>query len=214
MCYHGISLLVKLVLEDRRLLESFFFSQYGPENYVEEDSSRYIRRIDTLPNQAISYIRLRISPVSGNRDNAVQSLTTILLQNRALVLGFEILSSYDPVTDLGNRYGKRDDGTVDDLATVDFIRYWEAGCRFILSALNQMPGFRKNVDVWGIPHLINNAIGSLLRMQNQNCPKCKSPMWILTWPISIQMSAPPSSLPLFPCLCIECGWSSAITTNI
>ena len=142
-------------------------------------------------------------------------ISVILSEKIDLVLGFETISQYDPIEDLGKRYGKRDDGTIDDLATTNFIRYWEAGCRYILSALSQDSGFRKDVDVWGIPHLINNAIGSALRFKDK-CPKCNSPLWLLTDVITLEVtfSSNKISLPLFPICCFNCDWCSVVSSNI
>lgn len=219
-CYHGILFSIKPVVENRDMVDSFFFSQYGPEEYSPEDISRYVRRSRVLdtpggPREKVSYIRLRVCPYSERIDSFNELLAQSLDQNSALVLDYEILKHYDPVADLGNRYGRRNDGTIDYDSTISFVRYWEAGCRYILSGLNQTSGFRQNIDVWGIPHLINNAIGSWLRLSPnaQKCPSCGKSLWIATIPCQLSQALAAKDLPLFPAFCLDCGWAGPFHTN-
>ncbi|MFC1803761.1 hypothetical protein ACFL0D_07335 [Thermoproteota archaeon] len=161
-CYYGILLLLRPVLINRQIIDTFFFSQYGPKDYVPEPDIMYIRRIESTPETQVSYIRIRIHPLEGRREEVILAATMALVE-QPLILDFEVLNEYDTRGDLGYRYGRNDDETIDDEATINFVNYWDAGCRYILSVLNDSD-IKQNVDVWGIPHLINNAVGSSLRL--------------------------------------------------
>ena len=211
-CYYGILSLLRSILTDRQMIDNFFFSQYGPEDYVAEPESLYLKRLQTLPTNKISYIRIRIHPMEGKYTDLIDSVSR-LLNSQTLVWDFEILKEYDIRGDLGNRYGKRDNDTIDDEATINFVKYWNAGCNYILSVLNESNDFRKNVDVWGIPHLINNAVGSLLRLLDK-CPKCNGRIWLTTNPCEIPQEIKTKTVPLFLVICQDCDFFSFVSMNI
>ena len=215
--YYGILLLLKPILTNEQLIDAFFYSQYGPEDYTPEPKKLYIKRVRALPTCKVSYIRIRIHPMEGKHADVIDSVSR-LLTNQILVWDFEILNEYDTRGDLGNRYGRKDDNTIDDEATINFVKYWDAGCRYILSVLNDSNDFRQNVDVWGIPHLINNAVGSSLRLPGK-CQKCKGRLWLMTSPVNVEQeitlkTLPLKILPLFLTICQDCGQTIAITSNI
>ena len=59
-------------------------------------------------------------------------------------------------------YGRDRNGVINQQNTTRFMQYWDAGCRYILSIISESEGWEENVDVWGVPHLINNALGGWL----------------------------------------------------
>ena len=189
-CYYGILSLLRPIFTNRQVIDAFFFSQYGPEDYTPESEMLYLKRVLALPTNKISYIRIRIHPPEGKHADVIDSVSR-LLTNQILVWDFEMLNEYDMRGDLGNRYGRKDDNTIDDEATINFVKYWDAGCRYILSVLNDSNDFMQNVDVWGIPHLINNAVGSYLRLPGK-CKKCKGRLWLMTNPIARARDFPSS----------------------
>lgn len=210
-CYFGILSFLRPILTNKQLIDTFFFSQYGPEDYALEPETIYEKKLQVLPTNKISYIRIRIHPMEEKRIVVIDSVTRSLT-DQALVLGFEILNKYDARGDLGYRYGKRDDDTIDDEATINFIKYWDSGCRYILSVLNDSREFRRNVDVWGIPHLLNNAIGSFLRLPSY-CPRCGGRLWLLTTPIEIS-EVSIKKAPVFPIYCQDCELMMVCPSNI
>ncbi len=211
-CYFGILSSLRLILTNNQLIDAFFFSQYGPEDYAPEPETMYVKKLQVLPTNKVSYIRIRIHPLEENRKFVIDSVTR-LLNNQALAWNFEILNKYDVRGDLGNRYGKRDDDTIDDEATINFVKYWDSGCRYILSVLNDSYEFRRNVDVWGIPHLINNAVGSFLRRQ-EKCPKCNGRLWLMTNRLEIPQETKTKVVPLFLLICQDCDFNTVGSTNI
>lgn len=211
-CYYGILLLLKSILNNQKLIDVFFFSQYGPKNYTTESERLYLKKVLVLPTSKVSYIRIRIHPMEGKSKVVIASISK-LLTNQTLVWDFEILKEYDVKGDLGNRYGKKDDNTIDDETTINFVMYWGAGCRYILSVMNDSNDFRQNVDVWGIPHLINNAVGSYLRL-SEKCQECNGKKWLITNPITIEQEIKTKTLPLFFTVCQDCGFITPIISNI
>lgn len=211
-CYYGILSLLRPILTNRQLIDAFFFSQYGLEDYTPESEILYIKRVLAMPTNKISYIRIRIHPIDGKRADVIDSVSK-LLTNQTLVWDFEILNEYDTRGDLGNRYGRKDDNTIDDEATINFVKYWDAGCRYILSVLNDSNDFKQNVDVWGIPHLINNAVGSYLRL-SEKCPKCQGRLWLMTYPTEIEREIKIKKVPLFLLICQDCDFNIVGSTNI
>ena len=113
--------------------------------------------------------------------------------------------TYNINGDLGPRFGSNSIPQ-----TLRFIRYWEAGCRYILSILAMPGNWTAGVDVWGVPHLINNSIGTWLRPERppQICPtaNCGTHMYMNTIPILISFPAPVNQmhLPSFVFICPRC----------
>ena len=211
-CYYGILSLLRPILTNRQLIDVFFFTQYGPKDYTPERKELYLKRLPVSPTNKISYIKLRIHPIDGKRADVID-LFSSTFTDQALVWNFEILKEYDTRGDLGDRYGRKDDNTIDDEATINFVKYWDAGCRYILSVLNDSNDFMQNVDVWGIPHLINNAVGSCLRLPGK-CKKCKGRLWLMTNPIEIEREIKTNTFPLFLAICQDCGFMTPMISNI
>ena len=93
-CYYGILSLLRPVLTNRQLIDTFFFTQYGPKDYASEPETMYIRRIESIPETQISYIRIRIHPLDGRREDVVQAVATALL-GQPLILVFEIFDGFE-----------------------------------------------------------------------------------------------------------------------
>jgi len=98
-CYYGILSLLRPILKNRQLIDAFFFSQYGPEDYTPEPEKLYLKRLQVLPTDKISYIRIRIHPIDGKRADVIDSASK-LLTNQTLVWDFEILNEFDTRGDL------------------------------------------------------------------------------------------------------------------
>ena len=120
--------------------------------------------------------------------------------------------TYDVSRDLGPRYGSNLNNQ-----TLQFIRYWDAGCRYILSTRSMPGNWKRDIDIWGVPHLVNNSIGSWLR-PNKLCsnPNCNSRMYMNTVPITFQFSNPVNQidLPAFVFVCPSCLNMLACPSNI
>lgn len=155
-----------------------FFGIYGPEDYRAEPVD-YQRRASSHSEGRFNYVRLRAN-ITENMDSVKNSLAAAIQANTALIFDYEILE-YRVRDDLGNRYGRLNDGTIDDHRTVMFIRYWDAACRYIMEVLTSPGNWDNNVDVWGVPHLVNNSLGAWLRISNANCPRCSTSMYLATW---------------------------------
>ncbi|HKM50421.1 MAG TPA: hypothetical protein VJZ75_04505 [Candidatus Bathyarchaeia archaeon] len=156
-----------------------FFSVYGPENYSVE-TQEYERRVDSPPPSMVRYVRLR-AYVTGNKENVKQAFVASVRSHADIVQDYEILRGYSVLNDLGNRYGRANDSSIDNRRTMMFIRYWDAACRYILEILTAPGNWDENVDVWGIPHLVNNSLGGWLRVADKRCSRCSSRMYMCTW---------------------------------
>lgn len=211
--YHQTLLALIPILNDRELIDVFFFTQYGPCEYTQnEPTANYIRKIQEPISHKVSYIKIRVHPLEEHREELTRQITS-LLESQDQVIDFEILGEYNVMSDLGHRYGRRDNGVIDDEATINFVRYWDAGCRYLLSVITGPSGFSQNVDIWGVPHLIYNAIGSYLRI-SEMCPRCGGRQWLVTDQIEIPENIPFNHLPAFLILCQNCDYSNIISTNI
>ena len=118
--------------------------------------------------------------------------------------------------DLGTRYGSGDDDQ-----TLRFVRYWDSACRYILSILTLPGNWLNDVDVWGIPHLVNNSLGAMLRTSHR-CPYCGTIQFMAT-SITDVSNLPPNLLamlphfqriPIFLFICPRCGQLWLNYTNI
>jgi hypothetical protein len=118
----------------------------------------------------------------------------------------EVMQTYHVRNDIGSRYGSRNDSQ-----TLKFIRYWDAACRYILTILDLNQNWNPDVDVWGIPHLINNSLGGWLRLERGPviCSNCNSHMYMATeatyQPQNIQVNGFPYCIFVCPnCLTVTC----------
>ena len=214
--YHDVVRnLVKPWVNSNAKIKFVFFGIYGPENYSVEPVE-YQRRISSQPEGRFNYIRLRAC-VPESMDSVKNGLATAIQGNAALVWDYEVLG-YRVRDDLGNRYGKLNDGTIDDHRTVTFVRYWDAACRYILEILTSKGNWDNNVDVWGIPHLVNNSLGAWLRVSSAKCPRCSTSMYLATWQEIPQQlrSQPPafSNAPICLFVCPQCSSMILGSTNI
>jgi len=194
------------------------FGFYGPRPYDIENGNEYERTIIT-PSDDVVYIRLRLYVGQVFKQRVREELETRLQSHNDMVWDYEILKGFKARDDLGGRFGRRSDGFIDDKLTLRFIRYWDSACRYILSVLVDQENWERNVDVWGIPHLVNNSLGAWLRLQNVKCPKCTASMYMVTSVTPL----PPSLVaalrhmkqtPIFLVVCPRCGIAMVISTNI
>jgi len=127
------------------------------------------------------------------------------------------MTTYHVRDDLGRRYGSRNDNQ-----TLCFIRYWDSACRYILSILTLPGNWISGVDVWGIPHLVNNSLGAMLRLSGSLCPYCHASLYLNTaiaearkMPPNLQAMLPYfQTIPVFLMLCPNCGEPWLASTNI
>jgi hypothetical protein len=192
-----------------------FFGIYGPEDYGVEPVE-YQRRISSHSDERFYYVRLRAN-VTENMGRVKNSLAAMIQANTALIFDYEILE-YRVRDDLGNRYGRLNDGTIDDQRTVMFIRYWDAACRYIMEVLTSPGNWDNNVDVWGVPHLVNNSLGAWLRISDANCPRCSISMYLATWremphQLRPQLAAIPNA-PICLLVCPQCSFAIMAPMNI
>jgi hypothetical protein len=175
--YHEILInVVKPLVLNNPEVRVALFGLYGPEAYQRENE-RYSRSITPPPNNVL-FIRLRISPRIGSKKKVNQALMAILNQNVNRIQDYEVMQTYHVRNDLGSRYGSEV-----DYQTQLFIDYWNAACRYVLEILDLNHNWKPDVDVWGIPHLLNNSLGCWLRPERGpvTCPTCQSHMYMATW---------------------------------
>lgn len=156
-------------------IEVVFFGFYGPQVYCPE-GEKYEKQI-AAPRSNVVFIRLRILAQRGHKRQIKRVLSHIFRTSRNLVWDYETMVTYDVSGDLGTRYGN-----VNNVQTIEFIRYWNAACRYILSILSIPGNWTQGIDVWGIPHLVNNSIGAWLRPERNPvlCPHCQTHMYMRT----------------------------------
>ena len=217
--YHDVlRKVVRPFVESTEEVGVIFFGIYGPRPYALENQDKY-ERVITPPKSNVVFIRLRAYVSSDSKKAVRNKLIAIIESRRDLVWDYEILKRYKVRDDLGGRYGQRSDGFIDNDRTLRFIRYWDSGCRYILSILAERGNWEPNVDVWGIPHLINNSLGGWLRPPSAKCPKCGGLMYMATSRVPIPSSILPalSSLkhvPIFLFICPECNRMMIGSVNI
>lgn len=210
--YHQVLIdMVKPMVVNTPQIRVVFFGFYGPTVY-DIENEKYERQI-TPPTNNVVYMRLRFSVKRGSKRNVRNTLTTSIKTNRNLVWDYEIMRTYHVRNDLGNRYGSNL-----DKQTLQFVRYWDAACRYLLSIFAYPHNWISDVDVWGIPHLVNNSLGGALRLRNagrgRTCTNCGHPVYLIT---GISQLASPVSISALPCLlaaCKQCGFISPCSINI
>ena len=179
-----------------------FFGFYGPTTYSTEGETyeRQIRQSRRSMNDLV-YIQPRLSIKWGSKRNTRNALVTSINNNRHLVWDYEIMKTYHVRNDLGSRYGSNNDAQ-----TLEFIRYWDAACRYILSILVLSGNWIHDVDVWGIPHLVNNSLGAWLRPERGPvpCPRCQTHMYMVTSICSLSPPQQTNTIPYFLFACPNC----------
>jgi len=119
------------------------------------------------------------------------------------------MATYHVREDLGRRYGSNNDEQ-----TVRFARYWDAACRYILSILTTPGNWLQDVDVWGIPHLVNNSLGAYLRVSDCSSP-CGHQMAYLETDFSpLSAPTPFQAIPAFRFRCPICSADWFASANI
>jgi len=199
--YHGTIIdVVKPIVSSTPEIEAVFFGIYGPQTYDVERET-YQKRM-TPPNNDVVFIRLRVSVKRGNKRNVKRAFLNAISQNRSLVWDYESMVTYNVRNDLGSRYGSN----LDD-QTLRFIRYWDGACRYILSILVLPGNWTRDVDVWGVPHLINNSLGAWLRPERGPvpCPRCHSHMYMATCSCSVSPARQIGTAPYFLFICPSCN---------
>jgi hypothetical protein len=202
---------VRPIINGNPNISSIFFGLYGPEPYDTEDE-RYVNRL-TPPASNVVFIRLRVATKKGKKNNVKNAFLTSVAQNTNLVWNCETMVTWNVANDLGTRYGS-------SLAnqTLEFIRYWDAACRYILSILVMPGNWKDDVDVWGVPHLVNNSMGGWLRTKGNPriCPNCQANMYMSTTRGTVISPTPITNIetPLFVFVCPRCGYVLPNEINI
>jgi hypothetical protein len=191
-------------------VSSVFFLNYIEDYHVEEQN--YERRIDPSPTGRVSFIRLR-AYVPQNRSTVKADLLAAIRASTSPVNDYEILDGYDVRSDLGKRFAKlgRD---VNDEVTILFVSYLDSACRFILRVMGSGPNWDSGVDVWGIPHLINNSLGGWLRTRHARCSICGAEMYMAAGQVTLQSPVQVSEVPTFLFICPSCETQIVGSSNI
>lgn len=210
--YHQTLLnIVKPTVRNNPEIRVVFFGFYGPKAYDAERET-YERQIDP-PSADVVFIRLRVSVKRGRKRHVKNAFITSINENRNIVWDYESMVTYNVSSDLGGRFGSN----LND-QTLEFVRYWDAACRYILSILAFPGNWTQNVDVWGIPHLVNNSLGAWLRPERDPiaCPNCQRHMYMSTVPTSSTLNRPIGGqiqVPLFLFICPNCFHRTLISIN-
>jgi hypothetical protein len=158
---------------------------------------------------------LRVAVKSGSKNRVKNAILTSIGNNGTLVWDYELMVTCNVAGDLGSRFGSNSAAQ-----TLGFIRYWDAGCRYILSILTMPGNWIADVDVWGIPHLVNNSMGIWLRQERPPVicpnPNCGGHMYMNTVPIPVTFAPPITQidLPTFVFICPRCQRTQFLSSNI
>jgi hypothetical protein len=154
-------------------------AKYGPDS-GREDPETLTKKLDAIPEGGISFVRLRAYFQSGESMRYGEASLKDMIK-KGPVWDFEQYGGYDVLADLGNRYARvGPENSIDKKTTISFIEYWASACKYILNIVDTKTIWNKNVDVWGIPHLVNNAVGGFLRVNNAPCSKCETNEYLST----------------------------------
>lgn len=173
---------------------------------------------EILDNKKWLYFKLYKDPHSEmaielkNKDAIKNEFVSDILKNKNLIWDYEVMNTFNVMRDLGSRYGSKNEDQ-----TLRFVRYWDAGCKYILSILTMPGNWIVDVDVWGIPHLINNSIGAWLRHKPSDvCSKCGGQMYInTTGGVQFRFSEEADiKTPLFALVCKNCSSGDPANMNI
>jgi hypothetical protein len=212
--YHDVlRTVVRPVVESQKSIQIVLFTHYGPSSYQPPDRRICQRALSSIPDKPVRYIRLRIFPLARERGNIITKFED-QLRAQHCTWDYEILTEYDVLGDLGNRFGRKQDGSIEPERTLRFVRYWDAGCRYILSVIADSGNWEKNVEIWAVPHLINNALGSYLRHPNTKCPNCGELGYMETNVVNVLTAKGEIRVPTFAFGCPKCGSQWIGSTNI
>lgn len=209
--YHTTLRTLRPIVEFEQGVVLTLFTTYGPQDYENSERAIAERSLPNIPNGKVCFIRLRIFPLSGLRNRIKDAFEKEFNTLRGL-WNYETFTEYDVLGDLGNRYGRDGTGIINRENTLRFMRYWDAGCRYVLSIMSESGTWEDNVDVWGIPHLINNALGGWLRLPSAKCT-CGGKLYITTSYVEIKIASA-TAVPLFLSCCSKCENRSLVSTNI
>lgn len=178
-----------------------FFGLYGPTGYASENEI-YERQISPPTNDLI-FMRLRFSVFKGSKRRVRNAFLASIRRTGTLVWDYEVMRTFHVYRDLGNRYGSNNNAQ-----TLQFIRYWDAACRYILSILALPGNWTRGVDVWGIPHLVNNSLGAWLRPERNPvpCPNCGTHAYMATrCKTSVNLNVTTDKFPVCFFICPNCS---------
>jgi hypothetical protein len=207
--YHSTLRAIRSTIETHDVV-MVLFTTYGPQAYEGFEREIAERSLPNIPDSDVSFVKLRLFPLAGSRRSVAEACSRRFDTMEGL-WDYETLREYDALGDLGNRYGRDRNGVISQETTLRFIRYWDSGCRYILSIMSESGSWEEDVDVWGIPHLINNALGASLRI-DVRCA-CGGRLCIATFPAQISPTQM-TNTPLFLSCCLNCGRQSLLSTNI
>lgn len=211
--YHSVLIdVVKPIVLNTPEIRVVLFGFYGPAPYATEGET-YGKQI-APPTADTVFIKLRISVMKGTKRKVTSKFLRSFGNGRALVWDYELMTTYNVLNDLGGRFGNNLDSQ-----TLEFVRYWDAACRYILSILTLPGNWVQNVDVWGMPHLVNNSLGAWLRPERDPviCPSCQAHMYMKTVPTSVAVGQPPVlqiQVPCFLFVCPSCPTQFLYSINI
>jgi hypothetical protein len=212
--YHQtLMTIVKKIVDNNENVVAVFFGIYGQDHYDDEDEE-FEKRITFPPGSNFVFIRLRLAVKLNNKEALKKTLLTLIENNKELVWDYELMNTYRVMSDdelsLGRRFGSNEEDQ-----TLKFVRYWDAGCRYILSILTMPGNWKADVDVWGIPHLINNSIGARLRPKTpRKCEKCGAPMYMNTTLSEMRFNLNAVKVPAMEFSCNNCSTPAVISTRI
>jgi hypothetical protein len=196
-------------VDSKEAIRAVFFGIYGQDHYDNEDEE-YEKQINPQTQINWVFIRLRVT-VELNKDAIKNEFVSAIQKNKNLIWDYEVMNTFNVMRDLGSRYGSNNEDQ-----TLGFVRYWDAGRRYILSILTMPGNWMVDVDVWGIPHLINNSIGAWLRQKPpQSCPKCGNQMYINITGATFRLRADTDiGVPLLALVCPNCQTIVHLSTNM
>jgi hypothetical protein len=209
--YHQILIqIVRPIVDAHDDIRAVFFGIYGQDHYDNEDEE-YEKQINPQAQTNWVFVRLRMAVELKNKDTIKNEFMSAILNNKKLIWDYEVMNTFNVMRDLGSRYGSNNEDQ-----TLGFVRYWDAGCRYILSIVTMPGNWMADVDVWGIPHLINNSIGAWLRQKPpQSCPNCGNQMYINITGATIRLGADTDvGVPLLVLVCPHCQTIASLSTNM
>lgn len=212
--YNVLRTIVRPIVESDESVSFVLFTRYGPQQYESSERPAMERLLPSVPTGTVSFVRLRVLPAPDSRERVKRSFEEQIHAQPSALWDYEIVREYDVIGDLGNRYGRGEDGSVDQGRTLRFIRYWDAGCRYILSIVADSGNWERNVDIWGVPHLINNALGSWLRHPNAACDLCGTKLCVDTNRAELTAAQSVNHVPLMLAACPRCDRQMLIATNM
>lgn len=180
-----------VVTQYDEIIKVTFFGIYGGDYESEESCVMDESTSTDLGSNKVLFIRLRLC-VSERKSEVKDSLNASIHEhNNDLILTHE-KCIYRVRADLGNRYAKMNDNTMNEERLLNFINYWNGACRYILSIIAN-DTLDNTVDIWGVPHLVNNSLGTKFCMNFENedlrrrginpayvCPSCGETLYMDT----------------------------------